>query len=385
MAYVHADASAPDGIRLDRSTNGCAYDGSGRPDGAILSLLAGSTPDQPWPRTTGESAEIVQRLLECWQVLPSLTIEQMDGAVARMLSPPDHQRLRRAWLAVGAFTKAQVVACRRLVEAFHGSGLEYCLLKGSATALLLYPRPHDRGAWDIDVGVRPADLGRAEAMVRKLGYRPAQLDGAKGFRIADAAIRARVEATHYELGFLVRRLQVTNLPAETLEALRAEPWARRFWFDVESEAPFCFTSVDVHHALSHDIPLDDLMAHAREATLDGQPARVPDDAWVAAHLIFKIYWEGVHSYRKGLYEYADLVRLAPRLDPSVFERLVALLERHHLTAAGHYVLRRLPLFGVAPAHHVRRFVDETSQAPLSVDPRVANDLGDMWPKLWGRR
>ena len=243
-----------------------------------------------------------------------------------------------------------------------------------------------RAAWDVDIGVEQEDLRQAEELARAVGYHPAQQDPKSNrFYLADPKFRAAVEATHYELGFLVRRLQVTNLSAETLDAIRSEPWTRQYWFDIESGAPCCYASVNIHHAVSLDIALDDLLAHARTVSRDGLMLRVPDDAWLAAHLVFKIYWEGVHNYRKGLYGYADLVRLSARLDAGTFERLVHILERHKLIAAGHYVLRRLPLFGVSLPDHILHFITETSVVPTPSDPIHLNDLGDMWPKVWGRR
>jgi hypothetical protein len=352
----------------------------------LLTLIAGKPLTPLSPRSPEDSSALLDQLLVSWQVLPSITETQMEGVLAPTLVPQDYFRLRHAWLAVTAFSRAQNVVGQQLLRALEKHGTKYCLLKGSATAFLLYPEPHMRTGWDLDIGVDPSNLRQVEVLARGVGYQAAQQDPKTNrFYHADPKFRATVEAAHYELGFLVRRLQVTNLPSEILEAIRMESWTWQYWFDIECGVPCCYASVDIHHALSLDIALDDLLAHARTLTINGLTLRVPDDAWLVAHLVFKIYWEGVHSYRKGLYGYADLVRLASRLDASTFERVVTILERYKLLAAGHYVLRRLPLFGVSLPDHILSFIVETGLAPTATDPILINDLGDMWPKIWGKR
>ena len=241
----------------------------------------------------------------------------------RVLSAADYARLRTVRLALISFAKVQIVACQPLLHAFREHDLKYSLLKGGATAFLLYPEPHMRGAWDIDIGVDLADLKKAEALANKFGYVSAQQDrNTNRFFRADPKLKASVEAGHYELGFLVRRLEVTNLPPATIEAIRSEPFTHQYWFDVENDFPCCYASVDIHHAISLDIPLRDLLAYARTVSFNSDTLRVPDNAWLMAHLVFKIYWEGVHNYGKCLYEYADLIRLVPRIDDHDFHRLV---------------------------------------------------------------
>ena len=350
--------------------------------------MTGTAPAPLTPRSHEESGDLVEQLLACWQVLPSIPQQEIDDRLAAVLRPNDHGRLRHCWLAVLAFAKAQVQGYRPLLDALRDNGLRYSLLKGSATAAVLYPEPWMRAAWDLDIGVDAASLRDAESLADRVGYRPAQQDPrTHRFYRSDASLRASVEARHYELGFLVRRLQVTNLDEETLEAIRSEPWTHRFWFDVETDAPWCYASVDIHHAISLDIPLDDLLSHTHEALLDGRAVKLPSDAWLAAYLVFKLYWEGVHSYGKGLHGYADLLRLVPRLDHTSFGSLVDILGRFNLIAAGYYVMRRLPAFGVAAAEPIASFLDQaaTPAHGRNDDPLRANDLGDMWFKLWGRR
>jgi hypothetical protein len=251
----------------------------------------------------------------------------------------------------------------------------------------------------VDVGVSRSSLRQAEDLVRQVGYRPVQKNPINNrFEPAEPALRAAVEAQHYELCFFARRLQVTNLEGEILAAIRAEPWAQRFWLEADGPEPWCYAFVDVHHALSLDIGLYDLLENARRVASGGSAARIPDDAWLTAHLIYKIYWEGVHHYGKGLYQFADLVRLVPSLDGSTCTRLIEILERENLVAPAHYTLRRVPAFGVELPAPLMSFVAETFEPPGQGDsersdpfatsaasPTRLNDYGDMWARVWGQR
>lgn len=364
---------------------GCATPPLARPDSDLIALIAGKLPQPGSARKPDESRALVEGILANWQILPSISAVALD-VLDGILQPQDAERLRRAHLAIGAFAKAQIAACMPFLRMLHDAGIPYAVLKGGATAFLLYPAPYMRAAWDFDIAVSRHDLKHAESLAHAAGYVPAQQDPkTKRFHRADPRLRAAVEANHYELGFLMRRLQVTNLPEQTLDAIRLEPWVQTYWLDGQQAAPWCYAGVDIHHALSLDIGVDDLLARRRTITAAGHTLSVPDDAWLAAHLIFKLYWEGVHNYGKGLYQYADLVRLAPRLDTGCFAAVIEILGRHNMLAAACYVLRRLPMFGLALPSHMADFIDEQSCPASDLDPTRINDLGDMWPKLFGRR
>lgn len=347
----------------------------------IRRLLAGQPPESPGA-DAGSSAALLAQLLANWQVLPSLDPDALDT----VLLGEDRVRFVRARLAVLAFEQAQIAGCAGFLAGLDAAGIRYSLLKGAAAGCLLYPERQFRAAWDFDLGVAWNDLADAEATALASGFHQAQRDPERGrFVRADRALRAIVEETHFELGFLARRLLVTNLSDETRAAIRDEPWAHQFWHDAATDAPWCYAVVDIHHKLSLDIELDGLLASSWRKPCSGGLIGVPDIPWFAAHLIFKLYWESVHKYGKGLYQYADLVRLVPLLDQIAFARLVSILTEHNLVAAGHHVFKHVPRFGVALPDHVAAFVAETEVPPDGTDPIDANDLGDMWPKLWGRR
>ncbi len=347
----------------------------------LVRLLAGQAPQVETLSADG-SASLLASLLANWQVLPALA----PTLLATALVDEDHARFVRARLAVTAFVQAQIAGCAGFLAALDAAGIRYALLKGAAAGCLLYPERHLRGAWDFDLGVGWDDLEQAEALALDCGFHQAQRDADRGrFVRADRNLRAIVEDSHFELGFLARRLLVTNLSDETRAAIRDEPWTHQFWHDAVTDAPWCYAVVDIHHKLSLDIELDGLLASSWAKPVGDTLLRLPDLAWFGAHLVFKLYWESVHTYGKGLYQYADLVRLVPLLDPITFLRLVSILRDHNLTAAGYHVFKHLPRFGITLPAYVADFIVEAAVPPPGTDPIDTNDLGDLWPKLWNRR
>lgn len=352
----------------------------------MMALIAGVAPDAAAARAPEDSGHLLALLLDAWQILPSLSPAVVDQGLAALMTPEDHLRVTRARIAVTAFEKAQIAGCRDFLGALQRASIRHSLLKGAASACVLYPERHMRAAWDFDMGVGWPDLEQAESLALKSGFHQAQRDpDIPRFYRADRKLRAIVEESHFELGFLVRRLQPTNLDAEVKAAIAAEPWAHQFWHDSHTATPWCYAVVDIHHKLSLDIELDDLLAGVQAVECAGERLYVPDLAWSAAHLIYKLYWEGVHKYSKGLYQYADLIRLVPNLDPASFGRTVAILDTYNLVAGGYYTLKHLADFGVALPPYVQDFVEDASVPPDGADPIEINDLGDVWSKLWGRR
>lgn len=355
-------------------------------DREAMALWAGLAPKRVVAHSEADSAALVERLLGQWQLLPSLSAKLLDGSLSKMLTPADLQRVRNTRIAVACFARAQIVGTADFLRQLDRHGVGYALLKGAAAACLFYPERHHRAAWDFDLGVAWDDVARAEALALSCGFNQAQRDPERGrFVRADRELRAIVEESHFELGFLARRLEVTNLSAEERQAIREEAWAHQFWHDADSAAPWCYSVVDIHHKLSLDIELTELLAGARRLEVAGANVSVPDLPWFAAHLIFKLYWEGVHQYGKGLYQYADLIRLVPLLDKAIFAQLLEILETHYLVAGAYHVLRRVPDFGVKLPRHIATFVTQAHTPPDGADPIDTNDLGDVWAKLWGRR
>lgn len=110
---------------------------------------------------------------------------------------------------------------------------------------------------------------------------------------------------------------------------------------------------------------------------------MPSLPWLAFHVIYKLYWEGVHAYGKGLYQYADLCRIVRCMSASDMEGLVVLLDEANLRAAAFYVLRRLPTdFGTTLPAILAQYVRDCGK-PDHCDAVACNDLGDMWEKAMG--
>lgn len=350
----------------------------------FCAALASASVDVSNPAALRDIVAIAQRN---WQTQP-LIHDHLQGLSwpACVAADADWLAFQRQSLALLAFSTIQLQSLAELCDALSAAGIRYSLLKGSAARLIGYANPLHRTGWDMDVAVEQQDLGRAADVVFELGYAPAQLDHKSSrFTLADARLRAAVEANHYELGFIVRRNRVTGLLPVQAQAIRDTLDGSRHWW-VDADGQFnCYSSVDIHHGLSLDISASELLVSSRRLEWDGRVVWVPNLAWLVLHLIYKLYWEGVHAYGKGLYQYADLCRLVALMQPDDDRELMQQLDAANLRAAAYYVLRRLPsAFGQPLSGDLANYV-EACGLPESDDPMRCNDLGDMWEKLWNRR
>ena len=359
------------------------------PDRLAWLFGAGEPPPDRSLASGDEFEEACGLLLDNWQVLPVTAPRLFAGASPALRKSASASAVRDRLASVQIFARIQLRIGARFVRALQDAKVPYALLKGSAVRFTAYDSPTDRCGHDIDIVTWPGCLRRAEEVALSVGFIPSQWSTPeKRFVRADPELRARVEAGHYELGFLVRRQAVDGLPAGTAQALRREAECHHLWHETGDGRLACFVSTDIHHALSLDLPADELLRTARDAVADDVSAPVPSPAWLAFHLVFKIYWEGVHTYRKGLYQFVDLQRQVRTMSDEDIAALLDLLALHRLEAAGYYVLRRLEIdFGEALPDRLIAFLDSQAFAPAGdeVDARAINDLGDMWPKLWGYR
>jgi Uncharacterised nucleotidyltransferase len=325
--------------------------------------------------------------LRAWRVLP-VTAPRLRGWAGEALPREYEDQLVDLKEAVALLARVQTMLAGRLTKALDAEGVPYTLLKSSALRLSTYPRPDDRGSLDVDVAVPAARIREAEALAHELGFTSSMLvgEGRKHYQPAGRAVRAAVEAQHYELATLVRQQVITGLEPEVETAVRRSIPALLPWHEIDGQVA-CYVTIDLHHGLSLDIASDEIVASARRSETRWGSAFVPAPYWQVFHLIFKIYWEGVHNYRKGAYQYADLTRLLlPRLTEGDVEALIELLDAYRLQAAAYYVLRRVePHFGVGLPESLAQYVAAQARSPDGVYPHEVNDLGDMWPKLWGIR
>jgi Uncharacterised nucleotidyltransferase len=348
--------------------------------------------DGPVPHEEPPSRDELQAAyafaLSNWQVLPVVYPRLRAWLGDRYADDPLVEGLRDVYVGVQVLTGMQTRLCLRFVGELARSGIPYSLLKGSALRFSAYASPEQRGGLDVDVGVPFEFLADAEDVARSQGFLPAMLDAERRhFLQVDEEDRRAVEANHYELACLVRHQVIHDLPAEVEEAVRRSVDILAAWHVTPEDELGCYVTLDVHHGLCLDISVDPVVDSAQALeSADFGTVYVPTPAWAAFHLIYKIYWEGVHNYRKGVYQYADLVRLAPQIRGDETDLLVALFERWALEAAGFYVLRRLESdFGLPLDGPLRSFVGRAALPPRGHFPSEVNDMGDMWPKIWGYR
>jgi hypothetical protein len=354
-----------------------------------LAWLLAPADAAPARNVSKQESELAHDLVARWWQLAPVVWPRVQSMVENGSAPADGSpRLADLATSVSALTRVQNLLCWRFARELESEGIRYTLLKGSAARLVAYDAPHLRGGLDVDIGVRLGDVDAAEAVARAQGFVPSTLIDEEGrhFAPVDSIERELVEQEHYELACLVRRQAVTGLTAEEELAIRNVLDLVRPWHVTEDGRLACYVTLDVHHGLCLDITVDDVVGSARRVDVGVDSLFIPAPEWLLFHLVFKIYWEGVHNYRRGVYQYADIIRFVDGLASGPAARLVELLETYHLEAAGHYVLRRLPSdFGVALPSALEEFVARTARSPRDMFPIDVNDLGDMWPKLWGYR
>lgn len=323
-----------------------------------------------------------------WQVAPTIVPRLLEWAGDDRAAGAALDAVQDLAIATRALTRMQNLLCLRFARVLGAEDIPYVLLKGSAIRLVAYPHPEDRGGLDVDVGVPARHLAAAERIARRQGFVPASLDetGRHFFQVT-AREKHLAERGHYELACLVRKQVVGSLDPEVAAAVRRSIGVLRPWHVTDAGEIGCYVTLDVHHGLCLDIDVDEAVATARtHRVAGGGTVNVPQPEWLLLHLIFKLYWEGVHNYRKGAYQYADIVRLVPRIRGKSAARLFGLLDEYRLQAAAHYVLRRVePEFGVSLPKELGAYVASASIPPSGVFPTDVNDMGDMWPKIWGRR
>ena len=350
-------------------------------------LLGSGVPPTTAVPNHGEFAAACEFALDAWQVLPAIAPGLFAWGGPRLAATAEAARVRDRVTGLLVLARLQLVLTRRLVDALTRERIPYALLKGSAVRIVAYDSPLHRCGKDLDVAVSGEHVRAAEDAAVSCGFLPAEWNATdKTFAPADAGLRAAVERRHYELGFLVRRQAVRDLEPEEEAAIRRDLPSQYIWHVTPNDRLACYVSVDVHHGLSLEIPVDPVIEAAEDAGTGDERLRVAPLEWLLFHAVYKTYWEGVTNYRKGGYQLADVARLLARLDAPGFARFTGLLADHRLEVAGHYVLRRLPSdLGIPLTPEADAFVVETSAPPSDNDPLEWNDLGDMWPKLWGTR
>jgi hypothetical protein len=351
--------------------------------------LFAPTASPPAPlRSDDDAGAACDFAYENWRILPAI-LPRLEKWLGKYGTAARLKPVRERAAAAHALAELEAVCQDRVATELRARQIPHAFLKSSAIRWFAYDDPHARCGWDIDVGVSKARLEDARDAAHHLGYMQAEgFVDPPWFRPADPQRVAAVESDHYELGFLVRRVRVRDLAPAVEKAVRGHIAAggRTSWHLTPEGDVACYVTLDIHHGISTEISLDPILATSRTFDADGMQLRIPRPAWLLMHLVYKIYWEGVHDYGVGGYQYADLCRLVPRIDDEevAFFRLIA--ARWQLEAAAHFVLRRLtPEFSLPLSGAMQELVDDMAIPNDELNPIEQNDLGDMWAKLWGAR
>jgi hypothetical protein len=350
-------------------------------------LLGGkrAPPEDPSEAVVTAACEFA---LESWQVLPAIWPRLWDWAGAGFARLPVIEAVRNRRVAVQVMARLQHMLLARYTAELDRNHIPYVLLKGDAARVLCYHHVSDRCGVDVDLGIPKQCCRDAEQIALEQGFLQAEWNPqTKRFYHGVPERRAEVEAAHYELGFLARDQAVADLDAESEAAIRQALPGQDNWHETNDGGLACYITLDLHHRLTLAWDMDGSLATATHKTQDGVTFRVPSVPWVIFHIIGKIYLEGVATYRTGGHQFADLLRLVGQLDTHDARTLVRLLERHKFEAPAYYVMRRLPSeFGVDLPIPIEEFLNRNAMTPdRNADAYMLNDLGDVWPKLWGRR
>jgi hypothetical protein len=361
-------------------------DGADHKSRFVWLLGTGAIP-QPTGLSFEEFKSACEFALSCWQALPVIRPRLCAWAGQQYADSALISQISDLTISVQTLARAQMHLLRRFTQELERQQVPYVLLKGSASRLSVYASPDLRGGLDVDIGVPAKHIRRAERVVKSQGFLYGSLDDSRRhfYRISEHT-RASVEENHYELACLVRRQTIRGLDPKVEAAIRRTISVLRPWHVTENNEVACYVTFDIHHGICLDIEVDPIVASAQRRHAKEYSAQTPSLEWAVFHLIFKLYWEGVHNYRKGAYQYADLVRLIPEVRGKAASTLIKLLSEYYLEAAGYYVLRRVESdFGMKLSPELQSFLSENAVPPNDQFPTDVNDLGDMWPKIWGFR
>ncbi|MDX1570078.1 MAG: nucleotidyltransferase family protein [Xanthomonadales bacterium] len=132
----------------------------------LAALLRSETPGFPTDEDPGDLEQLVTA-----HGVGSLVHEALaDNAVGREV--PGHFRvwLKELAMAEAAAELARAEEIKGVLADLRRSGVEMLVIKGTALAYSLYPRPALRPRGDTDLWIRPADRQKVDQVLRKRGY-----------------------------------------------------------------------------------------------------------------------------------------------------------------------------------------------------------------------
>lgn len=360
--------------------------------GERFAWLLATEPSPGPPASVSEFRAACEVALSFYKVLPAIAPRLLAWGGPEASADPAADRVRDFATTLSALGSLQTIFCGRLVDELSRRGIEHTLLKGSATRWILYDDPGHRVGLDTDLGVAEGDLERARRAILATGFTAANWDqGSSCFRVAHPVRQAIAEAFDIELGFMVRRQVVTDLPVPLEETIRRtieDPaWnLPDTWHLTERGELACYLTVDLHHSIGTELPVASILESTQVRPGPGFELRLPSPAWLLFHALYKLYWEAVHRYGQGVDQYADLVRLLAQCETRDVAELDRLVVENRLEAGAFYVLRRIePHLGTTLSPPLRALMLRGAEPPDRLYPLEVKDLGDMWPKMWRYR
>ena len=334
-----------------------------------------------------EEPRVSTFLQQNWQILPHI-LERINTAPGIVSGTFGINALEARVVALREHVRISTKAILELIDCFEKQRIKYCLIKGTAAKYTVYANAEDRASIDIDIAIDSESVSAVENILAGCDYHQSKWDAKKRrFVFASNEEKASLRSNHYELGFIVRRQLCDDLNTTTKDSISAQlDFQPNPWHKSGQDSLAAYINIDVHTGLSLDIETTDILEESRNTLIDGLEVVVPSKHWMIFHLIYKIYWEGVHNYHKGAYQYLDLILLLERITKEEFEKVERLLSTYGLISAGLYVLRRLSSdLGISPTPAMASFLSDNQIAPNDIGPVEENNLGDMWPKLFGLR
>jgi hypothetical protein len=233
-------------------------------------------------------------------------LQDQDGAVTRLTA-------RLAPMATAEVARTAVLEheLAAVLRAFEAHGVQALLMKGAALAYSCYPDPWLRRRTDTDVLIERSAFERAAEALASLGYAPTSAISTGEFVSHQTAFERR------DVHGLVHAVDV-------------------HWKAVNPQV------------LSDAVPFRDVWNDARQVTIAGVTARVPDEAW--SLIVACVHRLAHHQDQERLGWLYDIHLLARRLGAEDWQRVVAIARARRvgavcedgLEAAARYLGTSLP-------------------------------------------
>jgi len=362
-----------------------SVDGSGpaRLEYDVAKILAGRPLERPI--TDDEAESLAGWIGRVWQVA-SVSIPAFLAQYGSQLKPDTRERLAAISAAAALQGRLSRQVAAEVARAFADRGIELVALKGTANGFVGYDDPTCRTGADLDFGVREDELEDAKAVLRSIGFWPGAYDPeTQTFAPTNFESRAKEELDHYALGFWLKIIDLGQIDPQVAEGFRRAGDLLPFASEVDGNSVRTPILVDIHHAIGSGISIDDILDRPVPHDWNGTRFLLPPAEWMAFHALFKLYWEGAQSNRKGFQYLSDFARIALALDEEEIDAFASLVEGHNLRRGAAYVLRRMPgVLGEAMPESFRYLLDQWQTLRPGETPRSSNDIGDFWPHMFGR-